>query len=120
MEVDINEFKERLNTEIAKGNRNIAGFIHQEIRLSEDMKASLMEEMSENTEDFLTATAAKLDTYVFQLQEIEKEMGLTNLPLDQKTALRDTQVRKKMAEEIDKLDQMQEDDPDENVYPEKL
>ncbi|MBK0404770.1 hypothetical protein I5M27_17385 [Adhaeribacter sp. BT258] len=106
MEIDINKFRQRLELEIARGNTNAAAYIRQEIRLVEDMKASLMEEMDVKTEDFLTYTAAKLDTYVFQLQEIEKNMGLRDLALDQKTALEDEMVRQKFSDEVDKLHQI--------------
>jgi len=103
MEIDIKEFRARLDNEIARGNPNISEFILNEIRLSEIMKASLMEEMSAETSDFLTAAAAKFDTYIFQLQEIEKEMGLRNLTLDQETALKDKTVRKMISNELEEL-----------------
>ena len=103
MEIEIEEFRQRLNAEIAKGNPNIAEFIQLEIRLSENMKASLMEEMKEETKDFLTAAAAKFDTYIFQLQEIEKELGLKNLSLDQQTALKDKLIRNEISDKIEKL-----------------
>ena len=103
MEIDIKEFRARLDKEIARGNPNISEFILNEIRLSEIMKASLMEEMSAETSDFLTAAAAKFDTYIFQLQEIEKEMGLRNLTLDQETALKDKTVRKMISNELEEL-----------------
>lgn len=106
MEIDITEFKARLEKEIAKGNPDLAAFIHREIRLSEKMKASLMEEINEKTEIFLTAAAAKFDTYIFQLQNLEKELGLRNLSLDQKTALNDEMVREKIAEETQKLEKL--------------
>ncbi len=105
MEIEIIEFRKRLEAEIAKGNPNIAEFIIKEIRLSENMKASLMEEMKEETKEFLNAAAAKFDTYIFQLQEIEKEMGLTNLSLDQKTALNDTLLRNEISNKIEELSQ---------------
>ena len=106
MELDISEFRARLEKELAKGSTNITEFIHKEIRLSEIMKASLMEEMSVETSDFLTGAAAKFDTYIFQLQEIEKELGLRNLPLDQETALKDTSMRKKFSKEMNELKKM--------------
>lgn len=103
MEIDIREFRARLDKEIAKGNSHISEFIHKEIRLSEIMKASLMEEMSAETSDFLTGAAAKFDTYIFQLQEIEKELGLKNLSLDQEVALKDTTMREKFSAEMKEL-----------------
>ena len=62
--------------------------------------------MSQETSDFLTAAAAKFDTYIFQLQEIEKELRLKNLTLDQQTAINDTLVREKFAEEMNELQKL--------------
>jgi hypothetical protein len=115
MEIDINEFKERLAKEQAKGKSEaeIAAFIYHEIRTTEDMKAGLMEEMNEANKDFLNDAAARIDTYVFQLQEIEKDLNIKRLKPDQRTALQDEGVREKIAEEIEKLDKL---DPEK--YPE--
>ena len=112
MEIDIEEFRKRLNAEIAKGNRNLREFIQREIRDVEITKASMMEEMNEKTEDFLSTAASKFDTYVYQLQEIEKEMQLRNLALDQETALRDTEVRGQIGEKIEELKNMETDNPE--------
>ena len=112
MEIDIEEFRKRLNAEIAKGNRNLREFIQHEIRDVEITKASMMEEMNEKTEDFLSTAASKFDTYVYQLQEIEKEMQLRNLALDQETALKDTEVRGKIGEKIEELKNMETDNPE--------
>ena len=112
MEIDIEEFRKRLNAEIAKGNRNLREFIQREIRDVEITKASMMEEMNEKTEDFLSTAASKFDTYVYQLQEIEKEMQLRNLALDQETALKDTEVRGQIGEKIEELKNMQADNPE--------
>ena len=112
MEIDIEEFRKRLNAEIAKGNRNLREFIQHEIRDVEITKASMMEEMNEKTEDFLSTAASKFDTYVYQLQEIEKEMQLRNLALEQETALKDTEVRGQIGEKIEELKNMQADNPE--------
>ena len=112
MEIDIEEFRKRLNAEIAKGNRNLREFIQREIRDVEITKASMMEEMNEKTEDFLSTAASKFDTYVYQLQEIEKEMQLRNLALDQETALKDTEVRGQIGEKIEELKNMETDNPE--------
>ena len=112
MEIDIEEFRKRLNAEIAKGNRNLREFIQHEIRDVEITKASMMEEMNEKTEDFLSTAASKFDTYVYQLQEIEKEMQLRNLALDQETALKDTEVRGQIGEKIEELKNMETDNPE--------
>ena len=112
MEIDIEEFRKRLNAEIAKGNRNLREFIQREIRDVEITKASMMEEMNEKTENFLSTAASKFDTYVYQLQEIEKEMQLRNLALDQETALKDTEVRGQIGEKIEELKNMETDNPE--------
>jgi hypothetical protein len=108
MEIDIEEFKERLEIVKAKANheKEIAEFIHQEIRMTEIMKAGLMEEMNESNKDFLNSAANKFDTYIFQLQEIEKDLKCQNLTLDQKTALNDRAMRDKFEEGMDELYEM--------------
>lgn len=47
MELDIAEFKQRLNAQIEKENPDIVVFFYQEVRLAETMKAGLMKEMNE-------------------------------------------------------------------------
>lgn len=106
MEIEIDEFRKRLNAEIANGNRELGPFIHREIRLAETTKASMMEEMDETTEEFLTAAAGKFDTYIFQLQEIEKELHLRHLALDQETALNDKLVRQQMSAQLETLEDL--------------
>jgi len=115
MEIDIEEFKKRLEAEVAMGKSNdeIAAFIHNEIRMTENMKAGLMEEMNKANEDFLNDAAGQFDTYTFQLQELEKELKLKNLTLDQQTALNDELMRGKIAKEINELHEI---DPEK--YPE--
>ena len=115
MEIDIEEFKKRLEAEVAMGKSNdeIAAFIHNEIRMTENMKAGLMEEMNKANENFLNDAAGQFDTYTFQLQELEKELKLKNLTLDQQTALNDELMRGKIAKEINELHEI---DPEK--YPE--
>ena len=117
MEIDIEEFKKRLEDELAKGksNNEVAALIHNEIRMTENMKAGLMEEMNETNKDFLNDAAGRFDTYLFQLQEIEKEMKLSNLSLDQKTALNDQLMRKKIAHEMNELHEL-----DPTKFPDKI
>lgn len=108
MELNITEFRKRLDDEIAHGLKEaeITDFIHKEIRLTEIMKASMLEEMNDNTKDFLSDTAARIDTYLFQLQELELKLRLHNLPLDQKVAINDTEMRDSIADEMEKLHEM--------------
>ena len=90
MNLDIDEFKKRLATQTDPSNANLVDFFYQEVRLAENMKAGLMEEMNEQNRDFLVDTAAKIDTYMFEVKEIEKAMHLQYLPLDQEVALQDS------------------------------
>ena len=124
MALEITEFKQRLKEQIALGQTEaeLAEFILQEIRLVEGMKASLMEEMKESTKDFLNEAAARIDTYLYQLQEIEKKLHLQNLSLDQQVALSDTEMRRKFRKEMQQLHDLNpekypEDDPAINEKP---
>ena len=115
MALEITEFKQRLKEQIALGQTEaeLAEFILQEIRLVEGMKASLMEEMKESTKDFLNEAAARIDSYLYQLQEIEKNLHRQNLSLDQQVALNDTEMRRQFRKEMQQLH-----DLDPEKYPE--
>ena len=108
MKLDITEFRKQVDNKIAQGlpEAEITEFIHKEIRLTEIMKASIMEEMNDNTKDFLSDAAARIDTYLFQLQELELNLKLHYLTLDQKVAINDTEMRDKIANEMEKLHEM--------------
>jgi hypothetical protein len=54
----------------------------------------------------VVAVTEKIDTYVFQLQELEKRFSASLIPLDQQTALLDEDIRKRMAAHIDTLRQL--------------
>ena len=105
MDLDITEFRQRLTNEIVKGlsEEEIAAYIHREILLTETMKANLMEEMNENTKEFLIEATSQIDTYRYQLQELETDIRTNFLTVDQKAALRDTKLREKLADTMDTL-----------------
>ena len=105
MDLDIAEFRQLLSKEIAKGltEAEIAAFIHKEILLTETMKANLMEEMSENTKEFLIEATAQIDTYRYELQELETDIRTNFLTVDQKAALKDTKMREKFADTMETL-----------------
>lgn len=105
MELDITEFRQRLSNEVAKGltEDKIAAFIHREILLTETMKANLMEEMNETTKEFLIEATSQIDTYRYQLQELETDIRTKYLTVDQKAALQDTKLREKFADTMETL-----------------
>jgi len=90
MELDIKEFEDRLQLEKQKAQPNVVALIYEEIRLAENMKAGLLEEMNQMNKDFLVQASSVIDTYMFGLKQIERELNLVALPLDQEVALRDT------------------------------
>ena len=103
MDLDIAEFKQRLYVQIESGHPDLADFFYQEVRLAEAMKAGLMEEMSPKNQDFLVNATSKIDTYMFKVKQIEKEMHLHHLPLDQEVAIEDN-MHEQMMEKITELE----------------
>ncbi|PIQ21290.1 MAG: hypothetical protein COW65_09975 [Cytophagales bacterium CG18_big_fil_WC_8_21_14_2_50_42_9] len=108
MNLDIDEFKKRLATQTARSNANLVNFFYQEVRLAENMKAGLMEEMNEQNRDFLVEASSRIDDYMFQVKEIEKSMHLQHLPLDQKIALQDS-MHDRVIEKMNELDILKKD-----------
>ncbi|WP_026463192.1 hypothetical protein [Adhaeribacter aquaticus] len=78
------------------------------------MKNRFVATMTKENQDFTVDAVSSVDIYVFHLQAIEKEMGLSNLPLDQKVATNDEAVRAKFSQALDKLHRL---DPEH--YPEE-
>jgi hypothetical protein len=103
MQLDIQEFLDRVEPH-SYSESELATTIVREIRKAEDFKISLMEDVEVHP-DFVVAVTEKIDTYVFQLQELEKRFSAGLIPLDQQTALSDEDIRKRMAAHIDTLRQ---------------
>ena len=104
MQLDIQEFLNRIETH-SHSESELATTILREIRKAEDFKISLMEDVAVHP-DFVVAVTEKIDTYVFQLQELEKRFSSSLIPLDQQTALSDEETRKRMAAHIETLRQL--------------
>lgn len=95
MQLDIDAFLNRLQAQ-SYTESELAAAIVREIRQAEDFKISLMEDVAAHP-DFVVDITEKIDTYIFLLQELEKNLSANLIPLDQQTALSDEEVRKRMA-----------------------
>ena len=108
MNLDIAEFKERLAAQKERSNADLVDFFYQKVRLAENMKAGLMEEMNEQNREFLVNASGTIDAYMFQVKEIEKSMHLQHLPLDQEVALQDN-LHDQMIEKINELETLKKE-----------
>ncbi|MGV3540045.1 MAG: hypothetical protein ACO1OQ_09550 [Rufibacter sp.] len=109
MDFDINDFKRRLDQDRARGG-NPADFIQRELRKAEQVKAGLTEE-TDHAADFVSEASNRIDTYVFKLQEIEKQCDPADLSLDQQTNLEDKEVRNRIDVQLKKLEERGEANP---------
>jgi predicted oxidoreductase len=102
MQLELEEFKERLVNEMTKGT-NPAHYIQAEIRQAEDLKQGLAEEVERGSQ-FVTEAINKIDTYIFFLHEMAKKYPLDMYQLDQKTAVQDDEVQNRIKKQLGKLD----------------
>jgi hypothetical protein len=102
MQLDIQESLDRVQH---YRESELAAAIVRKIRESEAFKISLLQDVEAHP-DYVVEVYTKLDTYIFQLQELEKIFSTGQLPLDQLTALSDEEVRTRMAARIDLLRRM--------------
>jgi len=103
MDFDINDFKKRLDRHRAKGG-SPETFIQQEIRKAEEVKMGLTEE-TDHAADFVSEAANRVDTYVFLLQEMEKQGNMAELDVDQQANLQDEAMRARMQERLHRLEE---------------
>ncbi|MBA9077308.1 MULTISPECIES: hypothetical protein [Rufibacter] len=101
MDFDISDFRRKLDQHRAKGG-SAAEFIQQEIRKAEQVKEGISEE-TDHAADFVSEAINRVDTYVFQLQEIEQQCNPAELGLDQQTNLQDQEMRDRIGERLDRL-----------------
>lgn len=95
------EFKKRLEQERLMGN-SPEQVIQQEIREAENIKAGLSEETSHAAE-FVSEAINRIDTYIFQLHEMAKELNPHEFDLDQQTYLKDTRMHERIEGRINRL-----------------
>jgi len=106
MELDITEFKQRLAVVEQRGDvKNIIAFFYDEIRQAENMKIRLMDEMNEQTREFLVRAADNIDTDMFTVKQIEKDMQLPGLSPVQQDVLQDD-LQEKIMEKIAELEML--------------
>jgi len=104
MDLDITEFKQRLAAVQARGDvQNLIAFFYEEVRAAENMKIGLMEEMNEQSQEFLVKAADDIDTYMFKVKQIEKDLQLPGLSGIQQDILQDD-LQSKIMEKIEELD----------------
>jgi len=104
MDLDITEFKQRLAVVQQRGDvKNIIAFFYDEIRQAEHMKQGLMEEMNEQNREFLVKAANDIDTYMFKVKQIEKDLQLPGLPSISQDILQDN-LQSKIMEKIEEVD----------------
>jgi hypothetical protein len=70
MKLEINDFLDKLNNQ-PLSEREIADLIYAEIRKAERLKIGFVEEIEKHP-TYIVEVSDKIDTYVFQLQELEK------------------------------------------------
>ncbi|QHL86440.1 hypothetical protein GU926_02870 [Nibribacter ruber] len=102
MDLELDEFERRLSQEIRNG-ANPALYIQEEIRRAESLKEGLLEELEEEINDFVPMASNKIDTYIYQLHEKAKKYPLDLFQLDQKTALQDEEVQKRIGQQLKSL-----------------
>jgi hypothetical protein len=107
MEFEINKFLDSLHSQHLAGEA-AAALIYEEIKKAENMKIGLMDDVASEP-DYVAAVCGQIDTYIFQLQELEKELNPGNLPPDQQAALQDTEVRRRIGIFIGKLKKLDQD-----------
>jgi len=104
MDLDITAFKERLAAVRERGDvNNIIAFFYEEIRQAENMKIRLTDEMNEQSRDFIVKASDNIDTYMFTIKQIEKDLQLPGLPEIQQDILQDD-LQSKIMEKIEELD----------------
>lgn len=81
---------------------DLAQLVHGEIRRAEEVKAGLSEETG-HAPEFVSEAINRIDTYVFQLQELAKQVNPLELDLDQQTNLKDHRVRDRIADRLERL-----------------
>ncbi|WP_205500898.1 hypothetical protein [Rufibacter psychrotolerans] len=101
MDFDIPQFKKRLEQERLLGSEP-AHLIQQEIRLAEEVKEGLSEE-NDRASAFVSEAINRIDTYIFQLHELARELNPSDFALDQRTYLKDEQIHDRIADRIDRL-----------------
>ena len=104
MELDITEFKQRLATVQKRGDaQNIIAFFYDEIRQAEHMKQGLMEEMNEQNREFLVKASDNIDTYIFKVRQMEKDLQLPGVPDIQQDILQDN-LHGKIIDKIEEVE----------------
>src|SRR5688572_15286650 len=98
MQLDIYEFLEKLRHQNVSVEM-AANEIYSEIKRAESLKVGFMEEARANPEYF-AEVSGQIDTYVYQLQELEKQLNPLILPIDQQAALNDELLREKIGQYI--------------------
>ena len=104
MELDITEFKQRLATVQGRGDiKSLLAFFYDEIRQAEHMKLGLMEEINEQTREFVVKASDDIDTYIYSIKQIEKDLHLPGmLPVQQD--ILDDDLQSKIVEKIEELE----------------
>ena len=104
MDLDITEFKQRLAVVRERGDsESLIAFFYEEVRAAENMKIGLTDEMNEQTREFVVEASENIDTYMFQVKQIEKDMQLPGLSPLQQSILQDS-LHNKIMEKIDELE----------------
>ena len=104
MDLDISAFKERLAAVRERGDvKSIIAFFYEEIRQAENMKMRLTDEMNEQTREFLVKASDNIDTYMFTIKQIEKDMQLPGLTSIQEDILQDS-LQDKIMEKIEEIE----------------
>ena len=101
MDLDISEFLTRLSSQ-PRSEKEIADLIYAEIRSAENQKIGFADEIDDQPA-YVVEVIDKITTYIFQLQELERKLLLTHLPLDQQTAISDADIRQRIADYIETL-----------------
>ena len=115
MELEFEEFKERLVSEMARGT-NPAYYIQQEVRRAEDLKMGLVEEIERGSQ-FVSEASNKIDKYVYFLHELAKKYPLDLYQLDQKTAIQDESMQKGIQDQLNKLEEEQDPESPGKIHP---
>ena len=104
MDLDITAFKERLAAVRERGDvKSIIAFFYEEIRQAENMKMRLTDEMNEQSRDFIVKASDNIDTYMFTIKQIEKDMQLPGLTSIQQDILQDN-LQDKIMEKIEEIE----------------
>jgi len=104
MDLDIIAFKERLAAVRERGDfKNIIAFFYDEIRQAENMKMRLTDEMNEQSRDFIVKASDSIDTYMFTIKQIEKDMQLPGMSGLQQDILQDN-LHDKIMEKIEEIE----------------